>query len=228
VGTTLGWGIVGTAGIADREMAPAIGKSSGSELVGVVSRDETRAREFAERHGAPRALTSYEELLADPAVDIVYIATPNALHADQTAAAARAGKHILGDKPLATGVADARRAADAADAAGVKLGVNFQTRHHEVMPEIRKRIADGEIGDALSSSASSARDASPSRGGGRIPSWRASGPRTTSPSTPTTCFATCSTTRSSRSRRSTTSAGARSRRRWRWRCFGSRAARSRT
>ncbi len=149
VGTTLGWGIVGTAGIADREMAPAIGKSSGSELVGVVSRDETRAREFAERHGVPRALTSYEELLADPDVDIVYIATPNALHADPTVTAAKAGKHILCDKPLATSVADARRAAEAAEAAGVKLGVNFQTRHHEVMPEIRNRIADGEIGDAL-------------------------------------------------------------------------------
>ena len=149
MGSNLGWGIVGAAGIADREMAPAINRCSGGELIGVVSRDQTRASDFAERHGAAQALTSYDELLALADVDIVYIATPNALHPDQVVAAAQAGKHILCDKPLAITVADARRAAEAADAAGVKLGINFQTRHHEVMPEIRDRIANGDIGDPL-------------------------------------------------------------------------------
>jgi 1,5-anhydro-D-fructose reductase (1,5-anhydro-D-mannitol-forming) len=145
----LGWGVVGTGWIAGDQMAPAIGKSLDAEFVAVVSRDQARGQEFADTHGAARALTSYEDLLADGDVDVVYIGTPNALHADEVVAAAGAGKHILCDKPLATSVADAERALEAANAAGVKLGINFQTRHHTVMPEIRKRVADGEIGAPL-------------------------------------------------------------------------------
>jgi 1,5-anhydro-D-fructose reductase (1,5-anhydro-D-mannitol-forming) len=145
-GNGIGWGIVGLGRIADAEIAPAIAASPNGTLVGVVSRDADRAAQFAERHGARSALTDYEALLADPDVDAVYVATPNALHADQVVAAARAGKHVLCDKPLATSVADAERSVAECEAAGVRLGIMFQTRSFEGMDEIRKLIAEGEIG----------------------------------------------------------------------------------
>lgn len=146
---TLGWSVLGTAGIADRAIAPAITQLDGADLVAVLSRDRSRADEFARKHGAARAFTDYKELLADPDVDIVYVATPNGLHAEQVVAAAAAGKHVFCDKPLATSIEDARRAVEACDAAGVKLGINFQTRHHRFVPHVRQALADGRIGDVV-------------------------------------------------------------------------------
>lgn len=145
----LGWGIVGIGGIANNAIAPAIGKLDDARLVTVVSRDQGRADEFAARHGAARGTTSYDELLADPDVDVVYIGTPNALHAEQAIAAARAGKHVFCDKPLATSVEEAERVLEACREAGAKLGINFQTRHHEGFAEARRLLADGAIGDVL-------------------------------------------------------------------------------
>jgi 1,5-anhydro-D-fructose reductase (1,5-anhydro-D-mannitol-forming) len=142
----IGWGIVGLGRIADSEIAPAVAAAGNSTLAGVVSRDLGRAREFAARHGAASAYDDYAALLADPAVDAVYIATPNALHAEQVVAAAAAGKHVLCDKPLATAVADAERAVAACREAGVGLGITFQTRRHEGMRDVRELVAGGEIG----------------------------------------------------------------------------------
>ncbi|MGY1692408.1 Gfo/Idh/MocA family protein [Geodermatophilus sp. SYSU D01105] len=142
----IGWGIVGLGRIADTEIAPAVATADNSTLAGVVSRDAGRAREFADRHGAASAYDDYAALLADPAVDAVYIATPNGLHAEQVVAAAAAGKHVLCDKPLATTVADAERAVTACREAGVGLGTTFQTRRHEGMRDLRELLAGGEIG----------------------------------------------------------------------------------
>jgi 1,5-anhydro-D-fructose reductase (1,5-anhydro-D-mannitol-forming) len=142
----IGWGIVGLGRIADTEIAPAIAAADNSTLAAVVSRDTGRAGDFAARHGATSPYDDYGALLADPAVDAVYIATPNGLHAEQVVAAAAAGKHVLCDKPLATTVADAERAVTACREAGVRLGVTFQTRHHEGMRDIRELLASGEIG----------------------------------------------------------------------------------
>jgi predicted dehydrogenase len=145
---TIGWGIVGTGRVADTSVAPGIAKLADAELVASVGRDPAKAREFAAQHGG-RAYDTYEELLADDAVDVVYVATPNALHAEQVVAAARAGKHVFADKPLATSVADAERALAACDDAGVKLGVNFQTRHHEGIAEVVQALRDRAVGDVL-------------------------------------------------------------------------------
>lgn len=144
--STLGWGIVGLGNIAASEIAPAIGSHPGSRLVGVVSRDLGRAQTFAEAHGALTAYDDYARLLADPEVEAVYIATPNALHADEAIAAARAGKHVLCDKPLATGTAEAEQVLAACAEAGVQLGITFQTRYVQGMAEVRDVIASGEIG----------------------------------------------------------------------------------
>jgi 1,5-anhydro-D-fructose reductase (1,5-anhydro-D-mannitol-forming) len=141
------WGIIGLGRIADTEIAPAITASPHGELRGVVSRDQGRAEAFAGRHGAARALTSFHELLADPGVDAVYIATPNALHADEVVAAARAGKHVMCDKPLALSVADARRAVAACEQAGVRVGITFQTRFHDNFGRFREVVQDGSLGE---------------------------------------------------------------------------------
>src|SRR6266480_4168620 len=133
----LRWGIIGLGRIADTEIAPAITASPRGELRGVVSRDLGRAEAFAGRHGAARALTSFDELLADPEVDAVYIATPNALHADGAAAA---GMHVMCDKPLALSVADAQRAVAACEEAAVQLGITFQTRFHDHFGRFREVI----------------------------------------------------------------------------------------
>ncbi len=145
--SSLRWGIVGLGRIADTEIAPAIAASAHGVLRGVVSRDQERASAFAARHAAARALVSYPDLLADPELDAVYIATPNALHPDQVVAAAEAGKHVLCDKPLALSAADARRATAACESAGVRLGITFQTRFHDNFGRLREVIQDGSLGE---------------------------------------------------------------------------------
>jgi 1,5-anhydro-D-fructose reductase (1,5-anhydro-D-mannitol-forming) len=141
------WGIVGLGRIAGTEIAPAIAASPHGVLHGVVSRDQGRASAFAARHAAARALVSYRDLLADPELDAVYIATPNALHADQVVAAAMAGKHVLCDKPLGLSAADARRAVAACESAGVRLGITFQTRFHDNFGRFRELVQDGSLGE---------------------------------------------------------------------------------
>lgn len=141
------WGIIGLGRIAGTEIAPAITTSPGGKLHAVVSRDQGRAEAFAARHGAARALTSFDELLADPRVDAVYIATPNALHAGEVVAAARAGKHVMCDKPLALSVADAWRAVSVCAEEGVRLGITFQTRFHDNFGQLRAVVQDGSLGE---------------------------------------------------------------------------------
>jgi 1,5-anhydro-D-fructose reductase (1,5-anhydro-D-mannitol-forming) len=150
---TLGWGIVGLGRIAGTEIAPAITASASGALISVVSRDQGRAEAFAREHGAASAVDDYAKMLANPAVGAVYIATPNAQHAEQVVAAARAGKHVLCDKPLALTVADARRCIAECRSAGVGLGITFQTRFFDGMPEAAGLIRDGGIGRVVTAEA---------------------------------------------------------------------------
>jgi 1,5-anhydro-D-fructose reductase (1,5-anhydro-D-mannitol-forming) len=143
---TLGWGIVGLGRIASSAIAPAITASANGTLISVVSRDQGRAEQFASTHGAARAYDDYAKMLADPAVEAVYIATPNAQHAEQVIAAAAAGKHVLCDKPLALTVADARRCVQECRSAGVRLGITFQTRNHDGLAEATELVRGGAIG----------------------------------------------------------------------------------
>jgi 1,5-anhydro-D-fructose reductase (1,5-anhydro-D-mannitol-forming) len=145
----LGWGIVGLGRIAGSQIAPAIAASETGTLASVVSRDQRRADEFAGVHGASTALDDYAKMLADPAVEAVYIATPNALHAEQVVAAARAGKHVLCDKPLALTMADALRCVAECRSAGVRLGITFQTRYHDGLADVVKLVRDGGIGRVI-------------------------------------------------------------------------------
>jgi len=143
----LGWGVIGIGNIVRSTMAPAMVEEPECDLVAGVSRDQGRADEFARQFGAPFSYTEYDQMLANPEVEAVFIATPNAYHAEQVIAAAQAGKHILCDKPLANNVIDARRALEACSKAGVKLGINFHNRHLPWVRDVSRLIADGVIGD---------------------------------------------------------------------------------
>ena len=160
----LGWGIVSTGRAADVLMGPAVNAEPDSRVAAVYSRDPARAQAYASNHGADHAYTSYEEMLHDPAVDVVYIASPNALHAQQALQAAAAKKHVYCEKPLALNPADARRVTAACREAGVQLGVNFQTRHYAANQEAVRLIRGGAIGDVKVMQIESCASANPLKG----------------------------------------------------------------
>lgn len=144
----LGWGIISTGLHPDNKIAPAINAASGSELIAVYSRDRDRAESFAQKHGAPAAYDSLTDLLGDSRVDAVFIASPNALHAEQTRQAAGAGKHVLTEKPMATTVEDAVDMVKTCRDSGVKLGVGFNLRQHPGHILARRLIGQGALGRA--------------------------------------------------------------------------------
>lgn len=138
-------GILGAARIAAPFTAGAA-LSERAEVVAVASRDPDRAAAFAREHGVARA-TTYDELLADPDVDAVYVALPNAAHARWSIAAAAAGKHVLCEKPLATGEAEAEAMFAAADRSGVVLLEGFPYHFQPQTLAIEAALAAGHIGE---------------------------------------------------------------------------------
>jgi D-xylose 1-dehydrogenase (NADP+, D-xylono-1,5-lactone-forming) len=137
-------GILGAARIAGSFMWGAK-SSSRVEVVAIASRDPARAQAFAGAHGLPRAC-SYDELLAAPEVEAVYIPLPNSMHAEWSIAAARAGKHVLCEKPLAMSEAEAQAMFDAADAHGKILVEAFPYMFQPQTLEIERLIRSGAIG----------------------------------------------------------------------------------
>lgn len=140
------WGILGASGIGDRAVIPALLASDTAELLGVASRDIEKSRRKAEQYGLPRTYGSYEELLADPDIEAVYIPLPNHLHKPWTLAAARAGKHVLCEKPIALNAEEAREMVDACREAGVHLAEAFMYRHHPRVLRMKELVDSGAIG----------------------------------------------------------------------------------
>jgi len=140
------WGIVGAGDIAERVMAPAMRQAPHGELVAVVRRDRAAAEAFAQRHGARRAYSAVDELLRDPDVDAVYVATPVHRHCPDTLAAAARGKHVLCEKPMALNVGEAERMRAACDEARVQFMTCFYQRFNARNHKIRELLAAGTIG----------------------------------------------------------------------------------
>lgn len=142
----LGWGVLGAGGIADRRMIPeGIMPSGHCRLVRVMDASPERAEAVGKKYGVPFT-TSVEDLLADPAVQVVYISTPTFVHKDQAIAAARAGKHVLVEKPLGLDLAEGQAILDACDASGVKCASGYLMRYHGAHREIKKLIDSGALG----------------------------------------------------------------------------------
>ena len=140
-----GFALIG-AGLFGERHAQAYSRHPLVDFKYVCDLDEARARSIADTYGAARFTTRLEEVLADPEVVAVSIATPDHAHRAVTLAAAAAGKHILGEKPLATTVEDAEAMIDAARRAGIKLMVDFHNRANPPMVAARDAVARGDIG----------------------------------------------------------------------------------
>lgn len=150
---SLGWAILGTGRFAEARIVPALQRAHGCEAIAVISRDQARAENFAAEQGIPRAYGDLAAALREPAIEAIWVATPHALHRDPVIAAARAGRHVLCEKPLATTVADARAMVAACRQAGVALGTGYHLRHHPLHREVRAMVNRGDCGSILSAEA---------------------------------------------------------------------------
>ena len=142
----LGWAIVSPGHYPETTFAPSVNAAKDADLVAICGRDMGRAQAFAERHGASVAYDSVDELVKDSRVDVVYIASPNHLHAPYTNTAARAGKHVLCEKPMALTPEDAADMVRTCRAHGVKLGLGFESVHHPGYQKARQMVKDGVVG----------------------------------------------------------------------------------
>ena len=142
----IGWAFVGTGRHPDNRVAPGMALAEDTELVAAYSRDIGRAEAFARKHGVKAAYDSLEDLLGDSRVDALFIASPNHLHAPHTQMAAKAGKHVLIEKPMALTVNEGLDMVKTCQAQGVKLGVAFQLRVHPGHIEARRLVWEGTLG----------------------------------------------------------------------------------
>jgi predicted dehydrogenase len=142
----LRWGILGCGSIAESTFAPCLVHSPLCELVAVSRRHGDKARAFAEKFGVPHWHADERELLARDDLDAVVIATPPHVHAVQTAAAARAGKHVLVEKPMALAPEECRAMTEACRRAGVRLGVAYRRRLSPQVLRMKELLAEGAIG----------------------------------------------------------------------------------
>lgn len=146
----IGWGMIGVGDVTEVKSAPAIFRAEDSHVVHVMRRDPDRARDFAERHGVARWSTDAQAVIDDPDVTAVYVATPTSTHAQYAIAAARAGKHVLVEKPMAMSAGEGHQMVDAAEAAGVRLWVAFYRRAMPRFLKVRELLETGAIGRPLS------------------------------------------------------------------------------
>jgi predicted dehydrogenase len=148
--SNLRWGVLGVAGIAMKKVLPAMQYCTRAELAGIASRNLQRAQEAAARFGGVKAYGSYEELLADPEIDVIYNPLPNHLHVPWSIKAAEAGKHVLCEKPIAMNAAEARTLIETRNRTSVKIGEAFMVRTHPQWLRARELVRSGAIGELRS------------------------------------------------------------------------------
>lgn len=148
-GTRIRWAIVGTGFMARNRMVPAIRSTEDSEIVAVASGTLERAKAFAQANEIPAAYGSVEAMLADDAIDAVYVGSTNDKHATHVIAAAAAGRNVLCEKPLAMSLDEAIAMHDACSSAGVVFGTNHYHRLKPSHVTIRRLIREGAIGAPL-------------------------------------------------------------------------------
>ncbi|MEO6238391.1 MAG: Gfo/Idh/MocA family oxidoreductase [Vicinamibacterales bacterium] len=142
----LRWGLLSTARI-NRLVIPVVRASARSEIAAVASRTPERARAYAAEWNIPRVLASYEAMIADPDIDVIYIGLPNSLHVEWTVRCLDAGKHVLCEKPLALSVDDVDRVQQAATRTRRVAAEAFMYRHHPLTHAAATVVRSGELGD---------------------------------------------------------------------------------
>lgn len=142
----INWGVIGAGGIARRRTIPeGIIQANNAELVALWDRTEEVVRELSSKYQV-EGYTKIDDILNDSRVQAVYIATPNYLHSSQAIMAAKSGKHILCEKPMALTVSDCENMIQACHEAEVKLAVGYMMRFHALHQKIREMVQDGELG----------------------------------------------------------------------------------
>ena len=143
------FGVLGCASIAVNKVIPGMQRSERCEVVAIGSRDADRAAAAAASLGIATSHGSYDDVLADDAVEAVYIPLPNHLHSEWTRRAAAAGRHVLCEKPLGLDVAEVVGMVDACRDAGVLMMEAFMYRHHPLWIRTHELVAEGAIGELL-------------------------------------------------------------------------------
>ena len=144
------WGVIGAGGIADRRTIPGMMLCDNAELVAVMEINMELAEKCRAKWGCKKAYDNEADLLADPEIDAVYIATPVVLHAKQAMAAADAGKHILIEKPLAMTSEEGQKVVDYCESKGVKIAAGLMMRFGAYVMAMKKAIEEGKIGKPVS------------------------------------------------------------------------------
>ena len=142
------YGLVGL-GMGGETHARQLSKLQGARLAAVYGRDEDKAKTFAKKFAVPKTYSRYESLIEDPEIDVVNVATPNALHRDFATKAARAGKHVVVEKPLEISLARALEIVEVCERNEVILGVIFQMRFGDSATRLKRAIGEGRLGRVL-------------------------------------------------------------------------------
>jgi predicted dehydrogenase len=145
----LTFGILSTASVNAYGFLPFVNRVRGVRLLGIASRDLRDAKQYAGKHGIPRAYGSYDELLADPDIRAVYIPLPAGMHREWSLRALEAGKHVLCEKPMAVNAAQAREVAAKAAETGLTFSEGYHYMHHPLFRRILDIAAGAEIGELL-------------------------------------------------------------------------------
>lgn len=140
------WGVLGAAGIALNRVIPAMKAVSSLTVAAIASRDQKRAQEAADKAGIEKAYGSYEALLADPSIDVIYIPLPNHMHIEWCLKALEAGKHVLCEKPISMSAKEAEVLIAARNKSGKIIEEAFAIRNHPQWAALRQIIDSGEIG----------------------------------------------------------------------------------
>lgn len=143
-------GILGAARVAEYAMIEPARSEPSAELVGIAARDPERARAYADRHAIPHFYDSYAALMSDPGIDLIYVATPPALHAELALRALEAGKHVLVEKPFAMTADEAAEVASAARAKDLFVAEAMHSRHHPLFSRLAEILRSGALGDIKS------------------------------------------------------------------------------
>lgn len=144
--TTTRWGILGAAKFAREHMGPAIHAAKGAELAALATSDPAKAGPFRAFCPGLRVLDSYDALLADPEIDVIYVPLPNHMHAEWTLKALAAGKHVLCEKPITMHAAEFDQLIAARDAAGKLAAEGYMIVHHPQWQRVRDMVQNGAIG----------------------------------------------------------------------------------
>jgi predicted dehydrogenase len=143
---TINWGMIGCGDVTEKKSAPSFNKIKGSSLIGVTSRTKDKAVSYAKRHGIPVVFDTAEQLLADPRIHAVYIATPPSSHAEYAIRAMRAGKPVYVEKPMASTYTECVKMNEVSAQTGMPLFVAYYRRSMEYFLRVRELLEDSAIG----------------------------------------------------------------------------------